>query len=148
MCIVIAICLFVYYVLICTEHQIDNNMKKPEIESFSPLNMPGDLTKNIFISANCNNYCSRKIKELNEHRNTEGRFYVDCHKCGRDKILEDMINNQRTVYLKSNKTPHTPCTHGREKTMSYYNEKFVDSSKIFYHNYNINSAKNTSYTEE
>src|SRR5579872_5115050 len=31
----------------------------------------------------------RVIKELNDGRYTEGRFYVDCHQCGRARLLDD-----------------------------------------------------------
>ena len=91
----------------------------------------------------------RKIKELNDNRNTEGRFYVNCHSCGRDRVLDDKFNNLRRRYMRSREMCMSPCTVSREKTMGYFNEKFVDSSKIFCYNCLIDSdEKNRAYEQD
>lgn len=117
--IIISLMLVIMYVLLLINFDDENN----DVEDY--------------INTQDNSFQTRrqqKIKELNDGRNTEGRFYVNCHKCGRDRILDDRFNNLKRRELEQKEMCIKPCTNTPEKSMSFYNENYVDSSKIFCYN--------------
>jgi hypothetical protein len=73
-----------------------------------------------------------KIDELNRNREFEGRFFVKCHGCGRDRILEDSRDIDRMMKQRSRR--YGPCRDVKHRSMSFYNENYIDSSKIFCYN--------------
>lgn len=70
------------------------------------------------------NVVGKTPEELNTNRGLLGTFYVDCHKCGRDRILED--NNKQIRKFKQNKK------HDITDSMSYYNDKYIDMKNQCY----------------
>jgi len=76
-------------------------------------------------------------EELNNNRGLLGNFYVDCHKCGRERTLNDMTYN----YKCNNLTEYTK-KHNIEDSMSYHNNKYIDMKNQCYNCI----LKNTSLT--
>ena len=64
--------------------------------------------------------------ELNNNRGLLGNFYVDCDKCGRDRILEDRNTNKQKRKFQNDKK------HNIEDSMSYHNNKYIDMKNQCY----------------
>jgi len=96
----------------------------------------------------------QRIKDLNDTRGTLGNFYVNCHSCGRKRILEERHKLQRDK-LHSCQSYRTPCTgsgtcigscKAREhETMSFFNNQYVDKDQIFCYNCLMDNVHNDRY---
>lgn len=83
-----------------------------------------------------------RIYDLNKDRGRLGNFYVNCHQCVRDRLLEEEKQSREKCeqcdganYCLAN------CTQETEKTMSFYNKKYIDNDMIYC--YNCPLDKNT-----
>lgn len=108
-----------------------------------------------------------RINKLNNTRGKLGNFYVNCHSCGRKRILEERHKLQSDV-LRSCQSYRTPCTGrgvtncgnsgnetkgtctgscmGREhETMSFFNNQYVDLNQIFCYNCLLDNVHNDRY---
>ena len=122
--------LLIFYIMLCIAYLNDSpNQKKPE-------QFCGNLNKQ-FCSSN-EHYSKpltrrqQEIRRLNNNRCTEGHFYVDCHSCGRDRVLDDKLDVTIDRCLSLGMCPEL-----REKKMSYFNTHYVDSNKIFSYGGNL-----------
>ena len=90
--------------------------------------------------------CEKKniIDRLNDTRGKLGRFYVDCPPCGRARILEDRTNIlKEQLYRQKTKQKIYSQKHNEpNKTMSFYNTKYVDKDKIFCYNCLMDNVDN------
>lgn len=87
-----------------------------------------------------------KIDDTNERRCNEGRFYVNCHSCGRKRVIEelygrkpktgcDMMDNEnKKCNSKFCKEDCPSCKNRFNNTMSFYNDNYVDTDQIFCYN--------------
>lgn len=70
-------------------------------------------------------YCILYSIYCNEHFNNISvelsGFYIDCTKCGKNRIFEDMIHTYKCKYIEDNKK-----YHNIEDSMSYYDNKYID----------------------
>lgn len=82
---------------------------------------------------------TERIKRLNDSRCCNGRFYVNCHACGRRRIIQELYGNRhRRTGCGCNKDGKgfcsDVCKQRGEKTMSFYNDRYVDKDQIFCYN--------------
>lgn len=95
---------------------------------------------NEYFGNTINTTSNHQIQELNKDRGTLGNFYVNCHKCGRDRILEDKQNIKQHVCI-SNANQHKI-----EDSMSYDNNKYISNENQCYNclldNNNLISIRN------
>lgn len=103
-----------------------------------------------------------RIRDLNETRGKLGNFYVNCHSCGRKRILEERHKLKQNI-LKNCQSYSTPCQgsdckgtcqgtsrgtcqgtcQGREhETMSFFNNRYVDKNQIFCYNCLMDNVHN------
>lgn len=140
----------VLYIMLYIDYKIDyEDEQYKNKEKYNNLNDKTMLSDNHF-KERLNAKMRNKIAELNRGRNYEGRFYVDCQKCGRHRIEEDITNNKVCGNDKDqNKYCSVNCVGGKERAMSFYNNKYVDRSKIFCYNPLIDECeKNSSYEQD
>jgi Ca2+/Na+ antiporter len=73
----------------------------------------------------------RRIRKLNATRGKTGQFYVPCHKCGRDRILQE----RRKMELDANLCPAClnngiyclgRCIEPEGENMHFFNSKYID----------------------
>lgn len=140
--------LVILYFLLFVDHCNDNEGSCV----FDPENTEGfDSYKNR----------EERIKDLNDTRGKLGNFYVNCHSCGRKRILEERHKIQQDI-LRSCQSYRTPCT-GRgcasgckgtctgsckereHETMSFFNNKYVDKDQIFCYNCLMDNVHNDRY---
>jgi len=84
-----------------------------------------------------------RIKKLNDSSGKTGNFYVKCHPCGRKRILEDRKKACRKCYDRSYCSD--PCTERKNETMSFFNNKYIDSNQISCYNCLMDDANNDRY---
>ena len=86
---------------------------------------------------------AERIKDLNDSRGTTGNFYVECHGCGRDRILED---RKKTCNSCTNENYCSVACKERENTsMSFFNKNYVDTDQIFCYNCLLDNDHNDRY---
>lgn len=137
----------ILYIMLYVDYKIDYDEEQyKNKEKYNNLN---DQTIISDKRDRLNNKMRNKIAELNRGRNYEGRFYVDCHKCGRQRIEEDINNRVCGNDKDQHKYCSVNCVGGKERAMSFYNNKYVDRSKIFCYNPLIDECeKNSSYEQD
>ena len=123
------ILLIIIYVLLFTE-----------IDDQSESDNPSDLNVENFDS-----YKNReqRIKDLNDSRGKTGNFYVDCHLCGRARILED---RKKVCTSCSNRSYcRDTCKEHQNESMSFFNDRYVDTDQTFCYNCLLDSTHNDRY---
>lgn len=98
--------LFIFYlIMLYMIYNYDPNSNSNKIDTFDNTDVD-DVIDNVLLdpteldmNKNMTNK-QRVIKELNNNRDTEGRFYVDCHQCGRARILDDRLNDRVNRFFK------------------------------------------------
>lgn len=79
----------------------------------------------------------QRIADTNNRRNNEGRFYVNCHACGRERVMQELYGKD-TRPKKNNDSQNKYCIDDcgfrSNNTMSFYNNNYVDSDNIFCYN--------------
>lgn len=92
----------------------------------------------LLISMNCKintqeNFgrTNNDVCESNKLRGQLGNFYVDCHKCGRERLIQEKEDlnkecdyNNEGNYCKSN------CKDKINNSMSFYNNAYIDKNQI------------------
>lgn len=80
----------------------------------------------------------KRIQALNATRGMDGNFYVQCHKCGRGRLLEDRQQKE----LAKNLCPGClsgvskdgfclgNCKQKEHQTMSFFNKQYIDTDQI------------------
>lgn len=84
-----------------------------------------------------------RIKKLNDSRGKTGNFYVECHKCGRQRILHDRKKISINCYDRSYCADL--CAKSKNETLSFYNNKYIDSNQISCYNCLMDNANNERY---
>jgi hypothetical protein len=137
-----ALMLIFLYIMLYMDYNMD--IRHKNTEGYHNMNNNTDNNTDNNMSKR-----QKKVIELNNGRNTEGRFYVNCHGCGRDRIMDDRLNDRINKQFKKRDMCSRPCTEGSERKMSFFNDKYVDSSKIFCYNPLIEEdEKNRAYEQD
>lgn len=90
-------------------------------------------------------HIQRVNDRLIKNRNTEGRFYVDCPNCDNTNIFTNTIVDTNV----NTKIDTDIIIDKKRKTMSFFNDNYVDDSKIFCYNCLIDSKdKNLAYEQD
>lgn len=92
----------------------------------------------------------QRIEELNDTRGKLGNFYVNCHSCGRKRILEerhklrrDILNSRQSGLYAGSCTGS--CKDREHETMSFFNNQYVDKNQIFCYNCLMDNVHNDRY---
>lgn len=75
-----------------------------------------------------------RIKALNKDRGMLGQFYVPCHKCGRERIIEEKKKSRGSCLKHNEGYCMDNCADRTKDTMSFYNEKYIDTDQIYCYN--------------
>jgi len=129
----VKLCVILFFYVMLYIDYLNNTPfdKKPIIEKFCSMN--SDLNRDLPMTRR-----QKEIKKLNNNRCTEGRFYVDCHSCGRKRVLDDMLDYNIDIHRQYDRQIcMSPCSKGTDKKMSFFNSHYVDSDKIFSYDSNI-----------
>lgn len=123
------ILLVIIYVLLFTDI-----VNLSDVQSDNLLNVEGfDSYKNR----------EQRIKDLNDSRGKTGNFYVACHPCGRERILEDRKKVCRSCSNRS--YCRDTCKEHQNESMSFFNKQYVDTDQIFCYNCLLDSVHNDRY---
>jgi hypothetical protein len=64
-------------------------------------------------------------------------------------LIDDKLNDRINRFFKKREMCVSPCVAGTEKKMSFFNDNFVDSSKVYCYNCLIDSKeKNKAYAPD
>jgi hypothetical protein len=134
---------FILFVVYCNDDKKSRVLSDSETENF-------DSFKNR----------EQRIKDLNDTRGKLGNFYVNCHPCGRKRILEERHKLHRDI-LNSSTSYTTSCTGSgytkckgmctgackerEHETMSFFNNQYVDKDHIFCYNCLMDNVHNDRY---
>src|SRR5271154_3401274 len=83
---------------------------------------------------------AQKIHDFNERRCDEGRFYVNCHACGRERVVQELYGEKPKCNMCKYGTNPTKkyciddCKIRANDTMSFYNKNYIDTDQIFCYN--------------
>jgi len=77
----------------------------------------------------------RRIRNQNKVRGTLGYFYVQCHGCGRDRIIQERGAKTCNCPLDGGR-PYclAGCKDRANMTMNFFNDKYVDTDHIYCYN--------------
>jgi hypothetical protein len=75
-----------------------------------------------------------RIAALNKNRGQLGQFYVQCNKCGRDRIVEEKRKSKKQHMVQNKGYCMNGCKDTVGNTMSFYNKKYIDTDQIFCYN--------------
>lgn len=134
----IIILIIIYLLLFTNLRQSGSDIRSnPDIENF-------DSYKNR----------EQRIKDLNDSRGKTGHFYVDCHPCGRERILEDrkktctgdpsLSQSSQSSQLSRSYCRDT-CKERQNESMSFFNNRYVDIDQTFCYNCLMDRTHNDRY---
>jgi hypothetical protein len=143
--------LLIFYAMLYIDYKIDNRTDNYENQHMQN-NETFKNTYNNTYNDQPMTHRQMKIKELNNNRCSEGRFFVNCPSCGRNRILDDKmdkIDNKINNVIRKCKFCTRPCIKDIEKKMSFFNQHYIDSDKIFSYAGNLIDAdeKNASFVQ-
>lgn len=77
----------------------------------------------------------KRLYDLNRDRGFTGRFYVKCHDCDRNRAIEEKKRHESPSPHKNLYCMTKCCDRTKTNdTMSFYNNKYIDTDKIFCYN--------------
>jgi hypothetical protein len=127
-CIIIILIIIYFLLFAVTDQTKSDDRSNLDIENF-------DSYKNR----------EQRIKDLNDSRGKTGNFYVDCHPCGRARILEDRKKVCTGDSNSSRSYCRDTCKERQNESMSFFNNRYIDTNQTFCYNCLLDSTHNDRY---